>query len=146
MGAAIGYGLAIPVSKLNADVRLAEQVRLEETGQVEGTIDATEAFYNTGRPREELYAEVIELRAGYNVVGILLGAWVGFVIGAKLLHLGIRRRRTEYLPEPLDCVSCGRCFWYCPNEQLRLGLIEDVSEMVPAGSPGGVDPALTVIQ
>ena len=49
------------------------------------------------------------------------GAWVGLVVGVKLIHLSIRRRRAEYEPDPANCVSCGRCFWYCPQEQARLG-------------------------
>ena len=51
-------------------------------------------------------------------------AWVGLVIGVKLVHLSIRRRREEYVPDRAGCVSCGRCFWYCPGEQARLGLIQ----------------------
>ena len=54
----------------------------------------------------------------------MAGAWIGLVIGVKLIHLSIRRRRTEYEPDRANCVSCGRCFWYCPNEQVRLGLID----------------------
>ena len=60
-----------------------------------------------------------------------LGGWVGLVIGVKLIHLSLRRRRTDYSPDRGGCVSCGRCFWYCPCEQVRLGLIENVEEAIP---------------
>jgi ferredoxin len=49
---------------------------------------------------------------------------MGLVIGAKLVHLSVRRRRAEFLPDRANCVSCGRCFWYCPSEQVRQGMIE----------------------
>jgi Fe-S-cluster-containing hydrogenase component 2 len=52
------------------------------------------------------------------------------VIGIKLISLSIRRKRVDYQPDPSRCVSCGRCYWYCPGEQVRLGLISDVSELV----------------
>ena len=52
------------------------------------------------------------------------GAWVGLVVGVKLIHLSVRRRRTDYQPDRTACVSCGRCFWYCPGEQARRGWIE----------------------
>ena len=61
----------------------------------------------------------------------MLGAWTGFVIGVKLLHLSVRRRRDDYQADRAGCVSCGRCYWYCPVEKVRLGLIKDVSELVP---------------
>lgn len=53
------------------------------------------------------------------------------MIGLKLITLSIRRKRTDYQPDRSRCVSCGRCYWYCPGEQVRLGLIRDVSEVVP---------------
>ncbi len=55
------------------------------------------------------------------------------MIGLKLVTLSIRRKRTDYQPDRSRCVSCGRCYWYCPSEQVRLGLIRDVSEVVKEG-------------
>jgi NosR/NirI family transcriptional regulator, nitrous oxide reductase regulator len=124
LGSWLGQRMAVPLSRLHATVRLAEQVRMEETGRVEGTTDASDAFRNTGRAAKELYAEAIGLRHEFARAGLWLGAWVGLVIGAKLIHLSVRRRRWDYQPDKAACVSCGRCFWYCPPEQARLGLIE----------------------
>lgn len=125
-GALVGYALAIPLSEMHRDVRLAERIRLEETGKVEGTIDASDAFRNTGRPTSELYAEAIALRERFALLGSLLGGWVGLVVGVKLVSLSIRRKREDYAPDPAFCVSCGRCFEYCPNEQQRQGLIQEI--------------------
>ena len=83
---------------------------------------------------EELYDEALS-SAVSSPVWARGGAWIGLVIGVKLIHLNIRRRRTEYEPDRANCVSCGRCFWYCPNEQVRLGLI-DVAPAAPL-APGG---------
>jgi ferredoxin len=133
LGSLAGRGLSIPLSRLHVDVRLAERLRWEETGRVSDTVDATNAFRNTGRPAAELYWEVNRLRERFVSAGGWLGAWVGLVVGAKLIALSIRRRRTDYRPDPGRCVSCGRCFWYCPQEQVRLGLIPPVA--------GGGQPA-----
>ena len=67
--------------------------------------------------RRELYAEAARLRAAFRRAGGWFGAWVGLVIGVKLIYLSVRRRRTDYQPDRAACVSCGRCFWYCPCEQ-----------------------------
>lgn len=126
LGFQLGSLLAVPLSRMDHTVRLAERVRLEETNQVEDTTDASDAFRNTGRPAGELYAEAIRLRGVHALAGSWLGAWVGLVIGVKLIGLSIRRRRDEYEPSRAGCVSCGRCFWYCPSEQERLGLVQDL--------------------
>jgi ferredoxin len=135
-GIGLGMLLAVPLSRLDPQVRLAERIRLEETGQVVGTIDASEAFRGTGRPIRELYELALERRTRFRTLGAWLGAWTGLVIGVKLVTLSIRRKRTDYQPDRSRCVSCGRCYWYCPGEQVRLGLIRDVSEVVPLTAVG----------
>jgi len=129
-GIGLGMLLAVPLSRMDPQVRLAERIRLEDTRQVTGTIDASEAFRGTGRPVSELYADALARRARFRTLGAWLGAWTGLVIGVKLVTLSIRRKRTDYQPDRTRCVSCGRCYWYCPGEQVRLGLIRDVSELV----------------
>ena len=125
--------LAIPLSNLHPTVRLAERMRLEETGQESEPVDMTNAFRNTGRPARELYQQAIDLRRRFATAGAWLGAWVGLVLGVKLIYLSIRRRRVDFQPDTANCVSCGRCFWYCPCEQVRLGLIET---LLPSPVPG----------
>ncbi len=122
---------AIPLSHLHPTVQLAEQVRLEELGEAETTTDASDAFRNTGQDKTELYEEALDIRLKFRRFGGLLGGWIGLVLAIKLLHLSIRRQRVDYHPDQSGCVSCGRCFLSCPVEQVRLGLIEDVSEVVP---------------
>jgi ferredoxin len=146
LGGWLGSRLADPLSRLDPTVRLAEQVRLEETGQVAETTEAGDAFRNTGRTAEDLYAEArmrrqrlaygggsltewTRLPMGAKLAavggGTWLGIWVGLVVGAKLLQLSVRRRRSDYQPDRINCLACGRCFWYCPGEQARRGWIKD---------------------
>ena len=130
----LGRQLEAPLARLHPTVRLAERVRLEQTGRVEGTTDASDAFRNTGRPADDLYREAIALSGRFRTAGGWFGAWVGLVIGVKLIYLSVRRRRTDYQPDRAGCVSCGRCFWYCPGEQAHgRDWIQDIEHRFAAG-------------
>ncbi len=127
----LGTWIAGPLSEWHPVCRLAEQVRLEETGAAETATDASDAFRATGRSADELYQSAIQLQGRFRWLGSWLGAWTGLVIAIKLLYLSLRSRRDDYQADRAGCVSCGRCYWYCPVEKVRLGLIEDVSEALP---------------
>ncbi|MDP6442645.1 MAG: 4Fe-4S binding protein, partial [Pirellulaceae bacterium] len=133
----LGMMISVPLAQWHPESRVAEQVRLEEMGVAEKTTDASDAFRGTGRSVEDLYASAIARRDRFFKLGGLLGAWTGIVVGIKLVHLSLRRRRDDYQADRAGCVSCGRCYWYCPVEKVRLGLIEDISEVVPGyeGAP-----------
>jgi ferredoxin len=128
---ASGWGLGmlttVALAQLHPQVRLAERVRLEETGKVEGTTDASDAFHRTGLPAEDLYQAAVGRIRQFRWFGGALGAWIGLVLAAKLVYLSLRRHRTDYEPDRAQCVSCGRCFWYCPKEQQRLGQVGEMS-------------------
>jgi NosR/NirI family transcriptional regulator, nitrous oxide reductase regulator len=128
-GALLGSLLAVPLSRLHHDDRLAERVRQEDLGRVESTTDASEAFRNMGRPVHELFADVLGLRERFGTMGAWVGAWVGLVVGGKLIALAIRRKRTDYAPDRGRCVSCGRCYKYCPEEQVLLKNFGGESEL-----------------
>ena len=119
----VGYGaggaLGTPFSKLHPEVTRAERVRLEELGEVTGTTDASDAFYESGRPAAELDAEARRLRSRFAFGGRLFGAWVGLVVGGMLIHLTLRRRRDDYEADRGTCIACGRCYDYCPVELTR---------------------------
>ncbi|NQT39950.1 MAG: 4Fe-4S binding protein [Planctomycetes bacterium] len=136
----LGGMLDVPLSRLDPIVVLADRVRAEDLGEVDGTTDASEAFHQSGVSAEELYDRAKKQRAKLPAACRWLGAWVGLVIGIKLIHLSIRRRRKDYQPDRAGCVACGRCFWYCPPEQARLGLIADLSPYIPDDSAAETIP------
>jgi ferredoxin len=128
-GYELGRLLEIPLSRVNPTVCLAEYVRRDQlqnendnadaSGSYEPfAVDAVNAYRNTRQPPEKIYREAIALRQWFATAGAWFGAYVGLVIGVKLIHLSIRRRRDEYQPDRAACVACGRCFWYCPEEQV----------------------------
>ena len=67
-------------------------------------------------------AEARALRSRYTLAARWCGAWVGLVIGLKLLSLAIIRRRPDYEANQSRCLGCARCYRYCPQELQRLGL------------------------
>lgn len=60
------------------------------------------------------------LATGRTTAGLWLGLWFGLVIAVKLIALTLRRERTEYEVDHAACLSCGRCYEYCPREHVRL--------------------------
>jgi len=110
---------AMSMAMFHPDVALTQNLLAEETGVVpdRATFENTEAFYNTGVPNAELYARAGRIYQHFLLGTTLFGAWVGLVIGGKLIQSTLRRRREEYSVDPSRCVSCGRCFWYCPNQK-----------------------------
>lgn len=122
MGVWLGGMTGKTMARKHPRVSLAERIHLEESGAVEGTTDASAAFLNTGAPVDKLYEEAFKLRNWYILAGRLCGAWIGLVIGLKLISLAIHRRRNDYEADQARCVACARCYKYCPEELKRLGL------------------------
>jgi ferredoxin len=104
----------------HATVRLARRVRLEELHLVAGTTDASSAFRMTGEPTARLYDQAARLQQRFRHGGWLVGGLVGLVVAGRLVAASVRPRRTEYRANRAACLSCGRCFRYCPREHLRL--------------------------
>ncbi len=134
-GAWLGGRLSVPFSRMHATVSLAEQVAAEDAGKAKEPTDASKAFRQTGQTVEELYAEALRVRGRFATGGWLFGAFVGLVIGAKLIGVSTPRTQNVYDPDPADCVSCGRCYVYCPKEIVRVKRIKskDVIPLTPVG-------------
>ena len=128
-GGWIGVRVSPALSRVNPTVRLAERVWLEDTGRVEGADLASQAFRAGGRPSAELYEQALSFKKPFAVGGGVFGAFIGLAIGIKLIFLSIRRRGVDYEINRGGCVSCGRCFDYCPVGKE----IEDLSvRQIPA--------------
>jgi len=105
------------LARVHPKVRTAERVYLEETGKVEGTTNASNAFRATGRTTEELYQQATAIRERFAFGGALLGGFLGLVVGGKLVTLSVRRGRSDYEADRASCFACGRCYQYCPKQR-----------------------------
>jgi polyferredoxin len=139
-GGWLGHQFSAPASRLHPTVSLADQlVRAEGTAPKFSALSPDDLALERARQTpKEILSEAAGIRHKFDIGGWIFGAWVGLVIGAKLISLSIRRKRTDYEPDRGDCFACARCFEYCPNELVRRGLM-------PAAAPalGGVtNPSL----
>ncbi len=135
-GAWLGGRFAVPASQMHPTVGLAERfVREQETPPASGALTADDLALERARqtPKEILTAAG-QIRQRFVLGGWIFGAWVGLVIGAKLLSASVRRKRTDYEPDRGDCFACARCFEYCPNELARRGLAPAIA--LPPGCGG----------
>ncbi|MBN1846379.1 MAG: 4Fe-4S binding protein [Sedimentisphaerales bacterium] len=108
--------LSVPFSRMHATVRLAEQVAREQADRTRETTDASDAFRTTGEPLESLYARALAKRRQIGRGAWLLGGFLALVLGCKAIRLAVYRRRSEYQADRGYCLSCGRCYAYCPMD------------------------------
>jgi len=130
-----GSRLYIPLSKQHPTVALAEEILLENSGERSEMTDVTRAFRASGKTAEELFADAGRIQKRFLTGGWLLGGFIGLVFVFKLIGLTILRKRPEYEIDAGACFSCGRCFSFCPYEQLRQGKItqEELEDMERQG-------------
>jgi len=129
-GGWLGHQFGAPASRLHPTVSLADElIRAEGTAPTSGVLSPDDLALERARQSpKELLTEAAVIRHKFDIGGWIFGAWVGLVIGAKLISLSLRRKRTDYEPARGDCFACARCFEYCPNELVRRGLM-------PAAAP-----------
>jgi hypothetical protein len=122
-GSWLGHQFGAPASRLHPTVSLADQlVRAEGTAPQLGALSPDDLALERARQTpKEILTEAAGIRRKFDIGGWVFGAWVGLVIGAKLISLSLRCQRTDYEPDRGDCFACARCFGYCPNERVRRG-------------------------
>ena len=77
--------------------------------------------YSQGRTIEELTASYQKVQDDFTVYSTIAGVLIGLVIGLKLINLSLKRTRKEYEIVYSNCIACGKCFDYCPqNRKLNM--------------------------
>ena len=129
LGGWAGSSLNSSWSRMHSTVRLAERIYLENQGLLSETTEASSAFRATGKPIEDLYDQASVIRKQFKFGGWLLGSFIGLVAGLKLIIPSIRRQRTDFQADRASCLACGRCFKYCPKEQVRLKSLNEKQDI-----------------
>ena len=123
----LGYKTAPLLSYRHHAVRTAQLLYAEEMKYVQhfGTFPETKTLILSGIDGDTVYLTAEKVMNRFRVAGLYLGLWFGVVIATKLISIQLRRRRTDYEVDPSRCLACGRCFWYCPNQQSERHLLTE---------------------
>lgn len=105
------------LSRANKEVRLYDMVEAHEANPEEELSLELEAFYGQGRTLEELASTYEAKQDEFRFYSTIAGAFIGLVIGLALIRLSVRRTRKQYEIHHADCVACGMCFSYCPQNK-----------------------------
>jgi len=121
VGAVAGRLASKPLSRVHATVSLSERLLAESAvGDGRMTLES-ETFRSSGESVEALFSKGLDIRRRFASGSTWLGAFMGLLIGGRLVARARRSYREGYEPDRATCFSCGRCFSYCPREQERLG-------------------------
>lgn len=115
LGAAgTGFLFGNLLSRANSEVTLALEIHRNVDADLADMSLEREAFFTSGLPADDLYAEARSVQARFAVGGAVLGAVLALIACAKLLGLSVWRSQTDYEPDRAQCFSCARCFASCP--------------------------------
>lgn len=127
-----GWGLSRlsgPMARMNPTFRLAQKVLLEQQGKLDQAAagqdangqdtDSLKAFRATWASPQDLYDAAAAVKDRFGVGLWWAGGFLGLVLCLKLIQLTVRRSRNDYQADRRRCISCGRCFRYCPVELAR---------------------------
>ena len=121
LGGWVGHRLAIPMSRYNHSVMVAENLLVEKANPgLTPTLETT-TFRTQGTPEAKLMAEAQLVRSRMNVGGWLLGGFLGLIFGVKLLGVSVSRTQKDYEVDKTHCFSCARCCPYCPSDAIHKG-------------------------
>lgn len=121
--------LSAPLSRQHFTVYLADQIMRENADTTLERSEESNIFRASGVTTDELFQEAGIIRRKYKTGSWILGIFLGLMLSLKLINLTIHRRQEGYKTDSGHCLSCARCFSYCPIEQVRRGEI-DPDELV----------------
>jgi NosR/NirI family nitrous oxide reductase transcriptional regulator len=124
VGGLLGAKLSRVAATLHPTVALAERFSREQSTPPKlGVLSPDDLALERARQHPDgLLSEAAAIRHKFKIGTCIFGAWIGVVIGLKLIGLSLHRQRTDYEPAPGACVACARCFEFCPNELAARGL------------------------
>ena len=118
-GAFLMRSFSEELSRAHKDVRLYDMVIQHETNPQDILSVELEAFYALEGTTEGLTEQYELVQADFKFYSTIAGAFIGLVIGLTLINLSLKRTRKNYEIDHTACVSCARCFSYCPQNNLK---------------------------
>jgi NosR/NirI family transcriptional regulator, nitrous oxide reductase regulator len=123
-GAGAGRIAAPALSAVHPTRVLARELRAEDASGTKDTTWRTKAFRASGRTGAELDTEEQVVARRFAIGSTAVGAFLGLAIALRLAASASYRPQPDYVPDRGTCLSCGRCFAYCPREYVRLGITD----------------------
>ena len=114
-GALLMRSVSGNLSRANKDVKLYDMVMLHEADPQDMLTIELDAFYGMGGTVEELTERYHAIQTEFKRYATIAGALIGLVFGITLINLSVKRSRKLYEIDHANCVDCGRCFSYCPQ-------------------------------
>ena len=115
-GAVSGWILSEPVSSLHPDVKL---LRLVEPNQ---SALESEALRINANVIATLQKKTTNAKTNFKWGLIILGAYIGTVIGIYLIRQSTYKKRNCHDANPTECLTCARCYGYCPKEIMSVSI------------------------
>jgi ferredoxin len=124
-GGLLGAKFSGAAATMHPTVALAERFLREQGSPPKtGVLDPDDLALERARQNpDELLRQSRMIVRKFSIGSWVFGAWIGAVIGIKLISLGLLRQRTDYEPSRGECFACARCFEFCPNELVRRGIL-----------------------
>lgn len=116
-GALLMRAASESLSGINKDVRLYGMAMQNEAAPQDILPLELETYYGQGGTVEAIAGKYHAVQADFKLYSTFAGALTGLVFGITLIGLSVKRTRKEYEIDPAGCVSCGRCFGYCPQNK-----------------------------
>jgi NosR/NirI family nitrous oxide reductase transcriptional regulator len=113
-GAVLFYNLAPALSVVNRNVSLAKEIRLEKEKGIKAVSKGALTYMESGKSENDLYKEEAFVVNRFRRSSPWVGLFLGLSLSIGFYSSSFRERRTEYRPDRGKCVSCGKCFKYCP--------------------------------
>jgi polyferredoxin len=125
VGAVAGNAVSDTLSRSNKAVKQAAIIKQHEVAPSGTESFEAQAFYSQGGVLDDLLAQAETVRGRFRIGSRIAGGFMGLVIGIVLLSLSLKRSRPRYTIDKGACVSCGRCFTYCPQNNQAISNVPD---------------------
>lgn len=102
------------LASIHPTVSLAEEIKWEIDNHKKTGSEESKGFHSSGISAEQLFSNASTIQSQFYIGTWIGGAILGLFFGISLLQHAVVQRRTDYEPNKSNCVSCGKCYKYCP--------------------------------
>jgi NosR/NirI family transcriptional regulator, nitrous oxide reductase regulator len=102
------------LASVNPKVSLAREMRAEAATGVAAITKEALTFKESGGSLDELYATEAAITEKFRKGSRWVGLFFGVSLGIALFASTRREERKDYIPDRGKCLSCARCFEFCP--------------------------------